>query len=69
MRRDTPPNDGSAAHQTADDALQAGNRDPLVIDELVAEIPIASRELDVIEIYLGHLLDLALPGTGEAKQA
>lgn len=68
MRRDTPPNDRSAAHQTAGDALQASNHDPSVIDDLASEIPIVNRELDVIEIYLGHLLDSALPGTGEAEQ-
>jgi len=33
---------------------------PVVVDDLPQEIPITRRELDVIETYLGALLDEAL---------
>ena len=34
--------------------------DPDVVDDFPQDIPVASRELDVIETYLGGLLDDAL---------
>jgi hypothetical protein len=34
--------------------------DPVVVDDFPQEIPITRRELDVIETYLGALLDDAL---------
>jgi hypothetical protein len=45
----------SANHVKPSAELQNGNVE--VIDDLAANIPITNRELDVIETYLGSLLD------------
>jgi hypothetical protein len=36
-----------------------------IVDDLAAEIPITCHELDVIETYLGDLLEVTLSGPGK----
>jgi hypothetical protein len=65
QRRSRLP-DGPNAQRRRNSELTRHRRDavtwagPIVIDDFPEEIPITRRELDVIETYLGALLDEAL---------
>jgi len=58
--------DGPNAQRRRNSELTRHRRDavtwagPVVVDDFPQEIPITRRELDVIETYLGALLDEAL---------
>jgi hypothetical protein len=40
--------------------------DPIVVDDLPDIVPVGTREIDVIETYLGHLLNALLAAKTEA---
>jgi len=51
-------NEHGLARQATDDLITCAG--PVVVDDFPQEIPITRRELDLIETYLGALLDEAL---------
>jgi hypothetical protein len=51
------PDDGSSIQGELQHGLSGASRHPQVVDNFPTVVPVTQRELDVLEAYLGSLLD------------
>jgi hypothetical protein len=52
----SPPLPRAEHPQTSDDPTSANGEDRLIVDDLGECVPVCAAELDVIEMYLDHIL-------------
>jgi hypothetical protein len=65
----SPPLPRAKHPQTSDDPTSANGEDSLVVDDLGECVPVCTAELDVIEMYLDHILLELLDRNKPARKA